>query len=447
MSSKLTELDELTSITDTTDLVYMVDAPGTTPVSKKTQISTLKRDLFNNVEIQITSSSHGFVAEDVGKPITKYSNGTYAFSQADTLVNVETVGIMSDYVDANIFKIIHSGKFTKTSHGYTGPVVFVSPTSAGGLTETVPTTAGQFIKPIYKVIDANTLEVIDYMAVQVVAVNNDLPDTNITLSDETTKNASTSNHGFLPKLTTAYYYGRINSAATALEYVTDRLFTNTTVNFTSDMTVAQMVALINAVPKNLNGYTLTFQFANGTYNTSMSSYISILNFYGGGPIYIKGNAGESGNHTNQAVILDFSASSTNGIYISNCTGNIEISNIAIKIKDAATRICVDLEFNLGFAKIYQCYFYSAAKTTINNGIYSYRSGVTYSYLNTFSNLNKAMRCDYGTLLSESNYTTGFVPTYGLAVYNGASINKIDATQPAGTTAAEVGSGSQGALIR
>ena len=58
-----------------------------------------------------------------------------------------------------------------------------------------------------------------------------------------------------------------------------------------------------------------------------------------------------------------------------------------------------------------------------------------------------MRCDYGTLLSESNYTTGFVPTYGLAVYNGASINKIDATQPAGTTAAEVGSGSQGALIR
>jgi len=43
---------------------------------------------------------------------------------------------------------------------------------------------------------------------------------------------------------------------------------DTTVNFTSSMTAAQIQALINAQPLNLNGHTLTFQFADGTYTLS-----------------------------------------------------------------------------------------------------------------------------------------------------------------------------------
>lgn len=44
-------------------------------------------------------------------------------------------------------------------------------------------------------------------------------DATLTFSDITTNNASASQHGFLPKLTTALYVARINAAGTALEYV------------------------------------------------------------------------------------------------------------------------------------------------------------------------------------------------------------------------------------
>ena len=219
MSSKLTALTELTSITDTTDLVYMVDAPGTTPVSRKTQISTLKRDLFNNVEIQVTATTHGFIAGDVGKPIAKYSAGTYAFAQSDTQEHVETVGIMSAYVDANTFKVVHSGKFTKTSHGYTGPVVFVSPSVAGGLTETVPTTDGQFIKPIAKVIDANTLEIIDYPAIRITSTSNTSSIASNAYEWAGTTTDATQTEIFLNGLTNNRYTVAANSQTGFLFYV------------------------------------------------------------------------------------------------------------------------------------------------------------------------------------------------------------------------------------
>ena len=94
----------------------------------------------------------------------------------------------------------------------------------------------------------------------------------------------------------------------------DRLPENTSVNLDSSMSAADIQALINAQPRNLNGYTLTFQFADGTY--TLSAKLSFMNFCSG-YLYIQGNTTEANandKHTTQQVILDCS---DNGIYISS----------------------------------------------------------------------------------------------------------------------------------
>ena len=58
-----------------------------------------------------------------------------------------------------------------------------------------------------------------------------------------------------------------------------RMTANTTLNFTSSMTAAQIQVLIDAVPRNLNGYTLTLQFGDGTY--TLNAIIEVPNFTGG----------------------------------------------------------------------------------------------------------------------------------------------------------------------
>lgn len=60
-----------------------------------------------------------------------------------------------------------------------------------------------------------------------------------------------------------------------------------TVNFDNSMSIATMQGLINDQPKNLNGHTLTFKFADGTYNFGTSG----LNFenFSSGEVFIKGD--------------------------------------------------------------------------------------------------------------------------------------------------------------
>ena len=124
----------------------------------------------------ITWSSHGLANTPSAyflKPVSKVG-ASYNLATADTAINIETVGVIVNYVDTNNLIIQQTGKLNATAHGYTGPVVFVSPSVSGGLTETTPTVAGQFIKPILKVLDANTVEVLDYPAIQI-ATNSSYP--------------------------------------------------------------------------------------------------------------------------------------------------------------------------------------------------------------------------------------------------------------------------------
>jgi hypothetical protein len=83
-----------------------------------------------------------------------------------------------------------------------------------------------------------------------------------------------------------------------------QLTANKTVNLTSSMTAAQIQALIDAEPKNLGGFTLTFQFADGTY--TINNEIAFVSFYNG-TLVIQGNPTNNTLSSSKNVILNFTA--------------------------------------------------------------------------------------------------------------------------------------------
>jgi len=119
----------------------------------------------DTLAVAVASTSHGF---SVNQAVAKLADGSYALAQADSIESVESVGLVSSVVDANNFVFCPIGRYTYTSHGFTGPVLYVSDTSAGDMTETGTTTEGHYLKPIAIVLDANTLLIIDRPAVEYV---------------------------------------------------------------------------------------------------------------------------------------------------------------------------------------------------------------------------------------------------------------------------------------
>ena len=107
--------------------------------------------------VTITQSSHGFTVGKVLK--SSGSNGTYATSLADTAANAEVIGIVVQVIDANTFTMALSGRITvdgAVPDVTAGSVLFLSASSAGDLTSTEPTTAGQISKPVAVVTTANS---------------------------------------------------------------------------------------------------------------------------------------------------------------------------------------------------------------------------------------------------------------------------------------------------
>jgi hypothetical protein len=101
----------------------------------------------NPLEEEIFQTSHGFSVGEVLK--TSSVAGEYELAQADSAANAEVVGIVSEVVDVDTYKIQIGGNLTAgVPSGSHGDVVFLSPTVAGGTTTTKPSTNGQVIKPI-----------------------------------------------------------------------------------------------------------------------------------------------------------------------------------------------------------------------------------------------------------------------------------------------------------
>lgn len=224
-----------------------------------------------------------------------------------------------------------------------------------------------------------------------------------------------------------------------------RKYISYTVSVDNSLTAAQINSIIGFIPKYIpNDVTITFQFADGTYNSTMTAQLAFAGFYGEGSLTVQGNAGEATTlHTNQAVILDFSAGTSSGLYFSRNSIGITVQKLSVKISDTgsiygifATRCkYVDCRGN---------YVFGAAKTAANIAIAA--SG---TYMNCATNYvsttNYGVYATQGsTIYSNGNDDTGTSPNYGMYADTAATIGKNGAV-PAGSTSDE--GTSTGGVIR
>lgn len=109
-------------------------------------------------------SGHGFTSGDVADHIPLTYNLTKA--KADSASTVDTVGVLVG-VAGDVLSIQQIGRLSWTGHGFSGPAVFVSDVTAGVLTDTPPTAIGSFQKALLKVLDVDTVQVVDYAAEEI----------------------------------------------------------------------------------------------------------------------------------------------------------------------------------------------------------------------------------------------------------------------------------------
>jgi hypothetical protein len=140
---------------------------GTTATSKNTPLAQYKlllaptkkliddiRDNFDDLETQIeniteysvtiTQANHGFI---VGNPI-RLNGSVYVKAQANSAVNAEVAGVVISVQSTSQFTYGLIGKYPVFSGRTPGAVSYLSPDVAGAITETVPTTVGQVVKPL-----------------------------------------------------------------------------------------------------------------------------------------------------------------------------------------------------------------------------------------------------------------------------------------------------------
>jgi hypothetical protein len=90
----------------------------------------------------VNQASHGF---DVGD-VLGWSGGTYNLAIADGNYDGEIVGIVSKCYNTSCFDLTQSGYITGLTSLVANTTYFLSPTTAGLLTSTRPTTVGQIVK-------------------------------------------------------------------------------------------------------------------------------------------------------------------------------------------------------------------------------------------------------------------------------------------------------------
>ena len=182
------------------------------------------------------------------------------------------------------------------------------------------------------------------------------------------------------------------------------LIADTTINLDNSMSASTIQGLIDQVPKNMSGHMLTYQFADGTY--TLAANLEFADF-SNGRVFIYGNTGESGLHTNQAVYLDFNTANAEGIVTARIGGPAFTKNLKIRVNSGSYNVrCISQNDSLK-CFVDGCYLLG---TGTGNGM-----GVQHRYelsdvRNTYvSNLKYGLDCLYGRLYSAGNDDTGTPP--------------------------------------
>lgn len=113
----------------------------------------------------ITQASHGFAVGDV----LKFASSVYAKAQADSAANAEVVGIISAVADVNTFTLTTVGYVSGLSGLTANTTYFLSASTAGLLTATEPSTAGQISKPVFRAVSTTAGYFFNMRGVAIVA--------------------------------------------------------------------------------------------------------------------------------------------------------------------------------------------------------------------------------------------------------------------------------------
>lgn len=102
----------------------------------------------------VAQTAHGL---SVGNVIKSTGANTYGKAQANSVANSEVVGVVTVVPDANNFTFVAQGIITTGVPAQAaGTVMFLDPGTAGALTVTEPSTAGQVSKPVLIILENAT---------------------------------------------------------------------------------------------------------------------------------------------------------------------------------------------------------------------------------------------------------------------------------------------------
>lgn len=104
----------------------------------------------------INQTTHGFAVGDV----IYYTGSAWAKAKADVDATSEVLGVVSAVAGANDFTVTQLGYISGLSGLTAGTTYYLSAATAGALTATAPTTAGQVSKPVYVAVSTTEAYVI-----------------------------------------------------------------------------------------------------------------------------------------------------------------------------------------------------------------------------------------------------------------------------------------------
>lgn len=140
--TKISELDAITTLDGTEE--FVVADGGTTKKITAADVSTELGGSSDALVLAVAQNSHGLAVGDV----VRLNSTDYEKAQADSEANAEVVGIVSAVADVNNFTLHYGGRITGLSGLTAGAVYYLDDDTAGLLTSTEPTDAGDISKPV-----------------------------------------------------------------------------------------------------------------------------------------------------------------------------------------------------------------------------------------------------------------------------------------------------------
>lgn len=131
--------------------IVVPDTHLNSPVATEADIT------FQQVDIQVSQTAHGFSQDDIVK--SSGTDGEYTLSQADVLANSDVVGVVSIVIDADNFVITTEGHVLLNAlpgGAVAGDILYLDDGTPGIFTLTAPTATNSVVKQLGEVINAAT---------------------------------------------------------------------------------------------------------------------------------------------------------------------------------------------------------------------------------------------------------------------------------------------------